>query len=488
MSRPPIHTAPPLAAAPASRHPTRAGLGLGTLLATSIGVIVGQVGTVSLLQGVGLGGWGFIGAFAVAFALASLNAMAYAEMALLMPQAGSLSRYTEAALGPFPAILLVFAGYVAPCIFGLPAELLLLDGVVRQALPFVVPPYVVPVALVVLLAALNILGTDLFAKVQGPLSFTALGLLAVTAGVAWWSPHGVVVPLPAGAAPLGWQAFGRDTVFLGMIALAFWVFVGSEFVTPLTREARDPQRDLPRAMLGGLALIFGTQLAFALGTVWFVPREQLASSATPHVDYLAAVFGPAAQGWYAVFAVIASASLVNALFAAVPRMLGDMALRGQVPVLRAPPSAPWHAGGGGAVRRHAAVGRHGVERRRCPRHRAAGRGRRGGLPVGLCHRAAVAHRAAAPPSPGAAAVPHARLPADPHPRDRRHVLRDAAQRPDAGDGAADPALHAGGAGAVRGGRGLLGALRDEEGAVRAGPAALLKRRPQPRLATSVRMS
>jgi amino acid transporter len=330
MSRPPTHTAPPRAAAPASQHPTRAGLGLGTLLATSIGVIVGQVGTVSLLQGVGLGGWGFIGALAVAFALASLNAMAYAEMALLMPQAGSLSRYTEAALGHFPAILLVFAGYVAPCIFGLPAELLLLDGVVRQALPFVVPPYAVPVALVVLLAALNILGTDLFAKVQGPLSFTALGLLAVTAGVAWWSPHGVVVPLPAGAAPLGWQAFGRDTVFLGMIALAFWVFVGSEFVTPLTREARDPQRDLPRAMLGGLALIFGTQLAFALGTVWFVPRERLASSATPHVDYLAAVFGPAAQGWYAVFAVIASASLVNALFAAVPRMLGDMALRGQV--------------------------------------------------------------------------------------------------------------------------------------------------------------
>jgi amino acid transporter len=318
-----------VAAAPALRRPG-AGLGLGALLAASIGVIVGQVGTVSLLQGLGLGGWGFVGAFAVAFVLALLNAMAYAEMALLMPQAASLSRYAEAALGHFPAILLVFAGYVAPCIFGLPAELLLLDGVVRQALPFALPPYVVPVALVVLLAGLNIRGTDLFAKVQVPLSFTALGLLAVTAAVAWASPHGSVAAPPAGGAPLGWPPLDHQTVFLGMIALAFWVFVGSEFVTTLTREARDPQRDLPRAMLGGLALIFGTQLAFALGTVWFVPRERLAASATPHVDYLAAVFGPAAQAWYAVFAVIASASLVNALFAAVPRMLGEMAQHGQV--------------------------------------------------------------------------------------------------------------------------------------------------------------
>jgi amino acid transporter len=65
--------------------------------------------------------------------------MAYAEMALMMPTAGSLSSYAEAAIGNFPAILLVFAGYVAPALFGLPVELILANGIIRDVLPLDVP-------------------------------------------------------------------------------------------------------------------------------------------------------------------------------------------------------------------------------------------------------------------------------------------------------------------------------------------------------------
>lgn len=38
----------------------RAGLGFGALLAASIGVIVAQIGMVAVMQGVGIGGWGFL--------------------------------------------------------------------------------------------------------------------------------------------------------------------------------------------------------------------------------------------------------------------------------------------------------------------------------------------------------------------------------------------------------------------------------------------
>src|SRR5208282_4223171 len=56
----------------------------------------------------------------------------------------------------------------------------------------------------------------------------------------------------------------------------------------------------------------------------------LATSATPHFDYAVATFGPTAKVWFAVLAVIASASLVNTVIAAVPRMLWGMAQNGQV--------------------------------------------------------------------------------------------------------------------------------------------------------------
>jgi amino acid transporter len=122
----------------------------------------------------------------------------------------------------------------------------------------------------------------------------------------------------------------RNTVILGVVALAFWVFVGSEFVTPLVPEARHANRDLPRAMIGGLVAIFVAQLLFAVGSVFVIPRERLVDAAIPHLDYAVSVFGPSARIWFAALALVASASLINTVLAAVPRMLAGMAENGQV--------------------------------------------------------------------------------------------------------------------------------------------------------------
>lgn len=316
--------ASPGAPAPARGHP---GLGLRALFAASIGVIVAQVGMVSMMQGMGLGGWGFVVALFAAFAIALSNALAFAEMALLLPSSGSLSTYAEAALGNFPAILLVFAGYITPAIFGLPAELILADQILSQALPIGLPPFTWPLALIVVFAVLNMLGSDVFARVQTALSFIVLCFLVVT-GLVAIGGH-ASAPALAATAPAA-QGMAQDTVMLGLVALAFWVFVGSEFVTPLVTEARHPGRDLPRAMVGGLLVVFAAELVFGVGAGLLIPRDQLASSPTPHLDYAVAVFGPSARVWFAGLALVASASLVNTVLASVPRMLSGMADNGQV--------------------------------------------------------------------------------------------------------------------------------------------------------------
>ena len=302
-------------------------LGLGALFSVSIGVIVAQIGMISLTQGIGIGGWGFVVALIIAFAIAVANAMAYAEMALMMPSAGSLSSYAEAAIGNFPAILLVFAGYVVPAMFGLPAELILADQILTHSVPISLPAHAWPLAIIAVFAVLNILGTDVFARVQTALSFIVLTFLALT-GLVALSGH-AYAPLPGGTST-ALASMSQNTVILGVVALAFWVFVGSEFVTPLVPEARNANRDLPRAMIGGLIAIFVAQLLFAVGSVFVIPRERLVDSATPHLDYAVATFGPSARIWFAALALIASASLINTVVAAVPRMLAGMAENGQV--------------------------------------------------------------------------------------------------------------------------------------------------------------
>jgi amino acid transporter len=302
-------------------------LGFGALFSASIGVIVSQVTTVSVLQGVGLGGNGFVVAMGLAFLLALTNAMAYTEMALMMPEVTSLSGYAEAAIGNFPAILLVFAGYVTPALFGVTGELILMNQVLAQTLPFTTPVFLWPMVMVVLFAILNILGTDVFARVQTALSCTVLAFLLITGALALLGLG--TSPLPAGP-DAGWQALSKETMTLGVAALAFWAFVGSEFVTPLVAEAKTPNRDLPRAMLGGLFVIFLAYLAFAVGSAFFVSRTALAQGAAPHLDFAIAVYGPRAKIWFSILAILASASLLNTVLAAVPRMLFGMANNGQV--------------------------------------------------------------------------------------------------------------------------------------------------------------
>jgi amino acid transporter len=125
------------------------------------------------------------------------------------------------------------------------------------------------------------------------------------------------------------QLSGETSVF-GLVALAFWVFAGIEFVTPLVTEARDARRDLPRSMFLGLVALMVVQVVFVLGAAAVLPREKLATSPTPHLDVALAVFGPGANGAVALLALLASASLVNTVLAAVPRMLAGMADNGQV--------------------------------------------------------------------------------------------------------------------------------------------------------------
>ena len=305
-------------------------LRFSALFAAAIGVIVAQISMVSAVQGIGIGGWGFIAALAIALAISLANAFAYAEMSLMLPSQGSLSSFAEAALGNFPAIMLVFAGYVTPAIFGLPAELILADAVLTDALKLPLPQHFWAVAIVVVFAGLNILGADVFARVQTLLSFLVLLVLGVL-GLAALSGGAAAVPAPGA----GLSQLSRDPVVFGLVALAFWVFAGIEFVTPLVTEARDARRDLPRAMILGLVALFVVQVLFVLGGAALLPREHLASAATPHLDIAKAVLGPKAGLVIAVLALLASASLINTVLAAVPRMLAGMADNGQVfPLLK----------------------------------------------------------------------------------------------------------------------------------------------------------
>jgi len=304
-------------------------LGFGSLLAVAVGLVISQGVMMLMLQGVGIAGLGFLIPLAMAFILALTYALSFAELSLMIPHAGSLSSYTEVALGHFPAILSVFSGYIAVAMFALSAELLLLDLVINEVYPGVFPHMSIAYGVLLIFTVLNLLGIDIFARLQSALALVMV-LLLLTIGITALSGSGVQPPpaeLSLGLSNGEWNPLGVGV--LALAAMAVWGFVGAEFVCPLVEESKQPERNIPWSMIAGIAIIFITIALYTSGALRYVSRDELASNVLPHYLFFTTVLGEKGKLILVVAAITATCSTVNSSLAAIPRMLYGMAQRGQ---------------------------------------------------------------------------------------------------------------------------------------------------------------
>lgn len=109
-----------------SNNALKRSLGLTSLIAICVGIVVGQDFLITILQGVGINATGFFVAMLIAFVLALGYVFTFSELTLMMPKAGGISTYTEVAIGHLPAIVVTIAGYSGIAVFAGAADLYLL--------------------------------------------------------------------------------------------------------------------------------------------------------------------------------------------------------------------------------------------------------------------------------------------------------------------------------------------------------------------------
>ncbi|SBS34358.1 Proline-specific permease ProY [Marinomonas spartinae] len=318
-------------------------MNLPTMMAICIGLVIVQGAMISSTQGIGLGGMSFIAAMVTALIIAQFNAMSFSELSLMFPQEGTLATYTQKAIGHFPAIVSVFAGYVVVAFLAVPVEMFLVDGVLDQVFPGVFPPKVVPMIILVVLCVTNLVGADIFAKVQNLLAFVlvfALIAVGLSAAMGISQPH----PVLSGT-HVDWSFGGvLNGSFIGFVALAMWLMVGVEFICPMINEVKNPSKNIPRAMHGSLFFIFTIFLLFVYGASLCVNVETLTTAPIPYLNYVDAVFGKSGMIIATVMALTATCSTMNTVLASIPRMLHGMAHQKQAfPQLKASNrfGAPW---------------------------------------------------------------------------------------------------------------------------------------------------
>ncbi len=95
---------------------------------------------------------------------------------------------------------------------------------------------------------------------------------------------------------------------MGGTGLAFFALIGFEDSVNLAEEARDPQRDYPRALFGGLLVAGAIYMLVTVVASIVVPTGQLASSSGPLQEVVQV--GPLSMSTK-VFSAIALFALAN---------------------------------------------------------------------------------------------------------------------------------------------------------------------------------
>ncbi len=251
-------------------------LGIGCIIGTGIFVLTGVAAAKYAGPGIMLSF--ILSGFACAFA-----AMAYAELAAMIPAAGSAYTFAYASIGKLGAFVVgwaliceytVGAAAVAAGWSGYAVGLFKTAGIDLPKAWTSVPAdggivNLPAILIVAFLTYLLVLGTKESVRLNKILVFIKLGCVALFLFLA--TPH---------VNPINWQPFlpfGLSGVATGA-AIVFFAYIGFDAVATAAEECRNPNRDIPIGIIGSLVVCTILYIAVAAVLTGVVPYTLLNNS------------------------------------------------------------------------------------------------------------------------------------------------------------------------------------------------------------------
>lgn len=295
-------------------------LGLPSVISTGVGLIVATSCLMSLGQGTGILGIGFIIPMILACLINICTALCMAELNAVMPNlTGGLAQYTLAGMGPFVTIVTMVGGYLVCQSIAGSVECAMFGNAINTVFHTKVPSSVFCSLLLAVLIAANLLGVDMFAKIQNVVVYgLIISLLAM----------GLIGVFGLGTGEKAVQAVNQAGSFsdcFALLGLAFFLFIGSEFVIPISVNVKNERKNVPLGMVLSLLIILGMQIVVVIGMTHYTKLADLSASPSPHILYGSDLLGYAGSLWMILVSIFAVISTVNSAISFLSYMCAGMA-------------------------------------------------------------------------------------------------------------------------------------------------------------------
>jgi len=295
-------------------------LGLSHAASVVVGTIIGSgifLVPTEMMQAVGSAKLVYL-AWLVGGILSLFGALTYAELGAMRPFSGGEYVYVRDAYGPLPGFLYAWTWFliakpasIATVATGLVRVLgtfstfaFFSDYILRSPFP-VTYGTLIAIAAAVLISLLNYLGIKKAGDFQ--LIFTLLKV-AIILGI-------VLVGFSYGAG--SWQHFaggysgarGGLAGFMAALVAALWAYDGWNDLNMVSEEVRRPERNIPIALIVGVAVVGLLYMLVNAAVQFVLPAEAIAASPRPASDAIGLVWGHA--GAEVVSAAMAISMLVT---------------------------------------------------------------------------------------------------------------------------------------------------------------------------------
>lgn len=306
-------------------------LGLPSAIAVTVGLIVASSCLLSLGTGIGLAGKGFVISMFIVLILNICLALSFSELHDLMPDAeGGMGQYTKVGLGSVPSIISNISAYVVVNLLAASVEIAMCGMVVNELFLPQVPSPVISLIFLAVLLLINYHGIDIFSRIQNIvvalllLSILGMGLISSLKLGTGQIIDAASQTVPSVTSPGG---------YISLSAMAFWLFIGIEFVIPVAKDLKNPKRDVLLAMILGISILFVLQSILGNGMTNYVTYEELASSSMPHMVFAQNLLGDAGSLWMGIVTILAAVSTANTVLGSIPNVLSGMAENDLLPVV-----------------------------------------------------------------------------------------------------------------------------------------------------------
>ena len=307
-------------------------LGAAAALSTVVGMVIGG-GVFFKPQAVyeitgGGPGLGMI-AWVLAGIMTITAGLTAAEVSAAIPQTGGMMVYIEEIYGKKLGFL---TGWMQSVLF-FPATIAAISVMFGQQAAILLgnESLVIPmtVGVILLIGVLNTFGSKTSGAIQTVSTvckLIPLVLIIVFGFIKGGGNNPIVQPLVAeGISPTG--VIGQLLVAI-LFAYDGWINVGA-----IAGEMKNPGKDLPKAIVGGLSLVMGVYVVINLAYLWVLPASKLAKYASPASAVAEVLFGSIGGKIINVGILVSVFGCINGYLLTGPRITYTLGKQKTIPII-----------------------------------------------------------------------------------------------------------------------------------------------------------